>query len=67
MSHGINFSSNVSPCHIIHGRTFISGYDLSETAKYCARYPKCFEIMDFCNMCVEVRSSRGIGTNILKK
>lgn len=67
MSPGINFSSNVRPCHIIHGRTFISGYDLSETANYCARYPKCFEIMDFCNMWVEVRSSRGSGTNILKK
>jgi len=46
---------------------YISGYDLSETAKYCARYPQCFEITEFCNMWVAVRSSRGSGTNIFRK
>jgi hypothetical protein len=66
MRPGINFSSNASPCHIIHSRTFISGYDLSEIAKYCAQYPKCFEITEFCNV-VAVRSSRGSGTNIFRK
>jgi len=44
MRPGINFCSSASPSHITHGRTFVSGYDVSETAKYCARYPKCFEI-----------------------
>jgi hypothetical protein len=67
MRPGIKFSSSASPRHTIHGRTFKSSYDLSETAKYGARYPKCFEITEFCNMWVAVRSSSGSSTNIFRK
>ena len=60
----INFNISASPYHIIRGR---SGYDLNETAKYCAQYPKCLEIIEFCNMWVAVRSPRGSGTSIFRK